>query len=164
MTLPVPVQLLLEATFPGMALLDPAPTFGGFSNLTLSLTVGAEPCIIKAATLAHKRADLQREAFFLSMLSGSGLPIASLYRLIESECWTIELLHALPGENAIRRLTDPIDTLKPLFTQLGQLLARVHTLALPPPQDSDLLLAERAVSVGRALPALTAETTATGYV
>jgi aminoglycoside phosphotransferase (APT) family kinase protein len=152
--LPGPVQALLEAAFPETPIRHPAPTFGGFSNLTIALSLGDKPFVLKAATVSQKRADLRREAMILTTLAGHGLPVASLHRLLESEAWTVELLPLLPGENAIRRLTDPPETLLPLFAQLGELLARVHTLPLPAPIDRDLLLPERMGMVSQAMPGL----------
>jgi aminoglycoside phosphotransferase (APT) family kinase protein len=152
--LPKRVEELLRAAFPAAPIADLAPTFGGFSNLTCSLRLGGVAHIIKAASLPAKRADLRREARVLALLAGTGLPIAPLAALLESEELTVEVLGHMPGENGLRRMGDPPAALAHMYAKLGTLLAHVHALALPRLDEPDLSLPARARAVAAALSAL----------
>jgi aminoglycoside phosphotransferase (APT) family kinase protein len=133
--LPQPVTALLARAFPGAAVADVAPTFGGFSNLTLAATLGGRPVVIKAAEAPLKRADLRWEAGMLGLLAGAGLPIPELLALEEDAAWSVEVLAAIVGENGLRFYSGDLAELAPVYAALGRLLASVHRLppAAPAP-------------------------------
>src|SRR4051794_29380870 len=87
--LPAHVIRLLQSAFPAQPIGDFAATTGGFSNLTAIATIGAQRCVIKAATATLKRDDVGREAALLRLLQNSDLLTPTLLALIEDEAWTI---------------------------------------------------------------------------
>src|SRR5436190_6572029 len=104
--LPPPVVELLAAAFPEQPIADLAPTFGGFSNLTVAATIGGRRCVAKIAAGALKRADVRHEAHMLGLLGDSGLPIPTLLALVEDDNWTVEVIGFVvgtPGLHAIAR-------------------------------------------------------------
>jgi aminoglycoside phosphotransferase (APT) family kinase protein len=139
--LPPDLEQLLTAHF-GAPPADLAPTFGGFSNLTVRATLGGAPCIIKAATTAAKRADVRHEARLLPALRAAGLPTATYMTLIEDVTWTSSITAALPGANGLHVLSEASAALPFVFSALGSTLAAVH--ATPPPtMASDMELTPR---------------------
>ena len=140
LSLPPDLDTLITAST-GYKAHDLAPTFGGFSNLTVRATIGGQHCVIKATTLPAKRVDIRREAALLPSLTGSSLPVPVLLALVEDATWTAAITVALPGENGLRVLADAPAALPDVFAALGVTLGRVH--ATPPPRLPDLLFAER---------------------
>lgn len=126
--LPEPVARLLADALPGAPIRDLAPTFGGFSNLTLACTLGGRASVLKCATLPAKRADVRREARVLARMRGAGLPAPPLVALAEDEDWTVAVTGRLPGEPGLRLYERSPDELIPAFAALGAALARVHDI------------------------------------
>ena len=131
--LPAPIISLLQAAFPGQPIGDFAATTGGFSNLTAIATIGAQRCVIKAATTALKRADVRREATLLRLLHASDLPIPRLLALVEDDEWTIAVTRlagrrARPGRAGARP-----EQLEALYHALGLLLANIHRTPVAAP-------------------------------
>jgi aminoglycoside phosphotransferase (APT) family kinase protein len=154
--IPTPVISLLQSAFPGQPLGEFAATTGGFSNLTLIATIGAQRCVIKAATVALKRADVRREAALLRLLQGSNLPTPPLLALIEDEAWTIAVTRWIPGEHGLAVLERAPDQLEAVYHQLGRLLARVHRTPVAAPEHAPQL-ADRIQHALAQLPALELE-------
>ena len=127
--LPPEILDMLTEAF-GMPTTDVQPTFGGFSNLTVSATIGAQRCVIKAATRPIKREDVRREAVVLAALAASMVPIAPLVKLIDAESWTIAVTAALPGVNGLHVLEHDTAALPNLYRALGVALAAVHRVQL----------------------------------
>jgi aminoglycoside phosphotransferase (APT) family kinase protein len=167
--IPEPVLELLRSAFPGQPVGDLAPTFGGFSNLTVAATVGGARCVVKAASLAPKRADVRREAVVLGLLRGSGLPVPELLALAQDGAWTVAVTRAVPGEPGLRLYERPPADLAPVFFALGATLAPVHawggagvapgaSAPVPDPWSSpNLSLASRAARTSAALERLPLE-------
>jgi aminoglycoside phosphotransferase (APT) family kinase protein len=142
--LPPDLRQLLTAHL-GAPPRDLAPTFGGFSNLTIHATFDGRPCVIKAATSAAKRADIRREATLLPHLHAAGLPVPERLALVDDGAWTASVTVALPGQNGLQVLADGAADLAPIFTALGRVLAAAHTTAPPALHpDLDLHLRSRA--------------------
>lgn len=120
---------------------DLAPTFGGFSNLTVSATLAGQRCIIKAATVPAKRAGIRREAALLEALRGSGLPVPVLLTFAEDATWTVAVMLELPGVNGLRVLANAPAALPDVFAALGMALGYVH--GTPPPALAHFLFVER---------------------
>jgi aminoglycoside phosphotransferase (APT) family kinase protein len=154
--LPAPVAALLAAAFPDRPLTAPAPTVGGFSNLSLLLRIGGRPCVIKAAERGAKRADLRREARVLSLLAGRRLGAPTLLAAVEDERWSMLILRRRTGAPRLGLYGGPPAALLPPLRALGRSLARLHAAELAPPaaEGADLLLAERAAALPAALRAL----------
>jgi aminoglycoside phosphotransferase (APT) family kinase protein len=151
--LPPPVLMLLTASFEPGAVALIGPTQGGFSHYSALVTVEERRCVVKAANLPLQRADVRREARMLALLQGSGLPVPELVALFEDETWTVALLGALPGANALRLYTQAPGDLLRLAGELGVLLAHLHQPAATP-ADPDLLIADRMAPMQEQLPQL----------
>ncbi len=131
--LPAPIISLIQAAFPGQPIGDLAATTGGFSNQTAIVTIGAQRCVIKAASAALKRDDVRREATLLRLLQDSDLPIPLLLALIEEREWTIAVTRWVAGEHGLAVLERAPEQLESLYHQLGHLLARVHRTPVAAP-------------------------------
>lgn len=79
------VRAAIERAFPGETLGAAAPTFGGYSNLSVVLPVGARLLVAKIAHTQPKRTDVRREARVLTALQTSDLPVPHLIALLEEE-------------------------------------------------------------------------------
>src|SRR5262249_53378135 len=110
-----------------------APTFGGFSNLTMAATIGERRCVVKAAQDRLKRADVRREARMLAMLRDSGLPIPQLLALVEDREWTVAVTGFVGGEHGLQVYQRAPPGRGAIFRALGRLLAAVHRI--PPPLE-----------------------------
>ncbi len=155
--LPAPVADLLATAFPGQPLTMPAPTLGGFSNLSLRLKIGGRRCIVKAAGHPIKRADLRREARVLQLLKGRRLGAPTPLACVEDANWTVLALGRRPGAPGISLYSGPPDALLPPLRALGRLLARLHDTEIAAPADAEsagLLLAQRARALASALTSL----------
>jgi aminoglycoside phosphotransferase (APT) family kinase protein len=155
--LPTAVADLLAAAFPGQPLAPPAPTVGGFSNLSLLLKIGGRPCVVKTADREPKRADLRREARVLQLLAGRRLGAPELLACLEDACWTVLALSRRPGAPGISLYGGPPEALLAPLRALGRALARLHGMELTPPGDAGgagLLLADRAATLASMLPGL----------
>jgi aminoglycoside phosphotransferase (APT) family kinase protein len=124
--LPDPVRALLAPIFPDAAITDVAPTFGGFSNLTLTATIGGRRCAVKAASHPAKRADVRRESLVLHRLSGGSLPAPVPLGLTEDETWTVSVTGHIPGEPGLRLYELSSAELARPYHELGRVLAQVH--------------------------------------
>lgn len=153
MILPEPVLARIAAAFPASPPADMAPTSGGFSHHSAFATIGAHRCVVKAAALPAKRADLRREAAVLRLLAGRGLPAPTLLALLDDAEWTIALTLARPGAPGVALYAAPLAERYAAVGALAELLAQVHQAALPPPTP-DLLLAARARQALLRLPEL----------
>jgi aminoglycoside phosphotransferase (APT) family kinase protein len=151
--LPQPAVDLLAAAFPAEPLAEPAPTFGGFSHHSAIVTLGARRAVVKAARSAPKRADLRREARILGLLGATGLPAAPILALLEDDIWTVEVIGFVEGVPGLHMLSEMPGDLPSAYSALGCLLAAIHQTPLAAPSH-DLLLANRADAVLRALPSL----------
>jgi aminoglycoside phosphotransferase (APT) family kinase protein len=152
--LPDRIAALLAATFPESQVSDVAPTSGGFSNLTLYLTIGGAAYVLKAADTPARRIDVRREARVLQLLAGCGLPVAECHAFAEDAGASLTVMPALPGVNGIALYGgDPAARIA-AYRELGALLARVHALTGDPHADADLDLAARAAVAAAALPDL----------
>lgn len=139
--LPPAARALLKTAFPGQPIYAVAATVGGFSNLTLALTIGTARCVAKIATRPTKREDLHREAAALTWLVAQATipalpgqhlaPIPTLRALLDDETTTVELLDALPGVPGITRYDGGLRTLSLPLLQLCKHLAGVHMLPVP---------------------------------
>lgn len=135
---PPDLTALLTAHF-GVPPSDLAPTFGGFSNLTVRATLAGRPCVIKAATTPAKRADVQHEAQLLPLLYAAGLPVPEPLALLSDATWSVGITAALPGRNGLSVLAEAPHELPQAFAALGRMLAAVHATPLPgTPADLDL--------------------------
>ncbi len=134
----------------GVAPTDLAPTFGGFSNLTLRAELVGRPCVIKAATTPAKRADVQREADLLPALHAAGLPVPEPLAFVADTTWTVSITAALPGQNGLQVLSEVPAQLPLVFKALGRTLAAVHA-APPPAAHPDLDFALRVASAQASL-------------
>lgn len=155
--LPIPILHMLQRAFPGQTIADLAPAYGGFSNLTVTATIGGEPWVIKAADRPVKRDDLRREAAALRALAqrqkgeGTGQDTPTAYPqppiLLESggagpdetadaaehqpprqTGWTILAQRRLPGEPGLRFYDGPPEALGPACFALGRALAALHAI------------------------------------
>lgn len=153
--LPMPILDLLQRAFPGQVIADLAPAYGGFSNLTVTATIGGGAWVIKAADRPVKRADLRREAAVLGALAqrqeakgkGQNAPTISPPPpiLLESDGaarpgaaedaahlppsdagWTVLAQRRLPGEPGLRLYERPPEALGPALFALGRALAELH--------------------------------------
>lgn len=141
--IPPDLYALLAETFPDVPIVVNGPTFGGFSNLSLHVTIGERQCVVKAAADPLKRADVAREAMVLAWLADHALPTARLLAQLTNTNWTVEVLRALPGENGLRLFEHTPAALPAAYAALGRTLARVHQLEWPA-AGPELQLAERA--------------------
>ena len=132
--IPAPVVKLLQTAFPGQPIGDFAPTIGGFSNLTAITTIGAQRCVIKAATRALKRADVRREGTLLRLLHTSELPIPRLLALVEDEAWTVAVTGWLAGEHGLAVLERAPEQLAAIYHALGMLLSNIHRTRVSAPR------------------------------
>jgi aminoglycoside phosphotransferase (APT) family kinase protein len=128
--LPEPVLALLAAAFPGAQIADAAPAFGGFSNLTVVVSLDGLLCVVKAASHPPKRDDVRHEAAVLAQLRGQALPIPELLALLDGEGWTVAVTRRLPGAPGLRLYELPPAELPPVFRALGRTLARVHDITI----------------------------------
>src|SRR5262245_35310320 len=133
-TTPIPAEVagLLAAAFPDQPISDIAPTFGGFSNLTVATTIGGRRCVVKAAASLLKCADVRREGRMLALLGASGLPIPTLIALVEDGGWTVAVTSALAGTHGLHLLESDPAELVHVYSALGQLLAAIHRTPLAP--------------------------------
>jgi aminoglycoside phosphotransferase (APT) family kinase protein len=131
--IPPPILTLLQSAFPGQPIGDLAATFGGFSNLTAIVTIGAQRCVIKAAENELKRADVQREAVMLRLLAHGGLPIPELLALAENDRWTLAVTRWVAGEHGLAMLGSTPAQLEAIYHALGLLLANIHRTPLAAP-------------------------------
>jgi aminoglycoside phosphotransferase (APT) family kinase protein len=166
--LPDDVLALLHDTFPGAQIGEPTPTVGGFSNLVVACAINGMACVVKAATLPAKRADVRREAYLLARLAHSGLPTAQLVVFAERGAWTLAVTQQSAGLPGIRLYAQPPETLEPVYRALGSALRRVHehspatclpaageqALPVPALPEAELDLAVRAAATRTALAAL----------
>lgn len=155
--LPPPVADLLAVAFPGQAVTALAPTVGGFSNLSLLARIAGRPCVVKAAELPAKRADLRREARVLTLLNGRRLGTPRLLAFVEDANWSALVTARRPGTPGLRLYARPPTELAAPLEALGRTLARLHALVLPPPPDAaelGLLLGPRAGALAGELAAL----------
>lgn len=153
-TLPTPVTALLTTLFPDTPITDPAPTVGGFSNLSLAVRVGGKPCVVKAAELPTKRADLRREAAVLTLLRGRRLGAPELLAHGEGGGWSVLVTRHRRGLPGISLYSARPDLLALACTALGRALRRLHACSIPPPPGPDevgLILAGRAAALATAL-------------
>lgn len=146
--LPLDLEALLTAHF-GSPPTDVAPTFGGFSNLTVRATLAGARCVVKAATTPAKRADVAHEARLLPLLCAAGLPTPQPLALLHSPDWTVSVTAELPGRNGLQLLNEAPEALPAVFAALGRTLARVHTTT--PPNDEALALTHRVAAARSAL-------------
>lgn len=156
-TIPKPVADLLAAAFPGTPTSSPGPTVGGFSNLTLTVTIGRERCVLKAAEEPARRQDLRREALVLALLRGRSLGAPKVLAFAEGGGWAVLVTRRRPGVPGLTLYQRPPEALLPACEALGRALARLHALALPPPRNAPaqgLLVGERAAALAAALPGL----------
>jgi aminoglycoside phosphotransferase (APT) family kinase protein len=124
---------LLATAFPNAPISDPAPTSGGFSHQSAYVTIGGRRCVVKAASIEHRRAALRREARILQLLSGSSLPAPALLALIEDDGWTIEVQGYVAGAHGLQVLAEQPAVLEQVYAQLGRLLAAIHSAELDIP-------------------------------
>ena len=124
------MRAAIERAFPGETLGAAAPTFGGYSNVSVVLPVGARLLVAKIAYTQLKRTDVRREARVLTALQTSDLPIPRLVALLEEENSTIELLDYIPGTNGMRFFSADQEQLPALFAAVGQTLGAVHGYTL----------------------------------
>ena len=150
--LPAPVLRLLAQAFPGTRIGSLAPTSGGFSNMTARVTIGARPCVVKAAATDAKRGDVRREAQTLALLAGRDLPAPALLALAEDDRWTVAVTGLVAGEHGLQVLARAPAALEGIFRALGQALAAVH--ATPLAAEAAPLQAERMRETRAQLPAL----------
>jgi aminoglycoside phosphotransferase (APT) family kinase protein len=150
MTLLPPPVAALAARALGEPIGELAPTYGGFSNLTLFATVGGRRCVIKAASTPTKQADVRREAALLPLLAAAGLPSPPLLAFAEDADWSVALTAALPGRNGLQLLADAPEALPAIFEALGPALATSHRALL---RDAlpHMALAERVAEAQAAL-------------
>ncbi len=152
--LSVEVRSAIERAFPDEVLGAATPTFGGYSNLSVVLPLGARLVVAKIAHTQAKRADVRREAYVLRLLQGSALPIPHLIALLEAENNTIELLDYIDGTNGMRFFGAHQEQLPALFAAVGQTLAAVHGHSFDAAAgDHDLDLMARYDQVRRSLAA-----------
>jgi len=151
--IPAPIVKLLQTAFPGQPIGDFAPTTGGFSNLTAITTIGAQRCVIKAATTPLKRADVRREATLLQLLHTSDLPIPRLLALVEDDAWTVAATGWLAGAHGLAVLERAPEQLEALYHALGLLLANIHRTPVSAPTLAPQLADRRCDALAR-LPAL----------
>jgi aminoglycoside phosphotransferase (APT) family kinase protein len=151
--IPTPVINMLQTAFPGQPIGDFAATTGGFSNLTASVMIGAQRCVIKAATIALKRADVRREATLLRLLHASELPIPRLLALVEDDQWTVAVTSWLAGEHGLAVLERAPEQLEAIYRALGSLLATIHRTPLAMPAHPPPLV-DRARHAWERLPTL----------
>jgi aminoglycoside phosphotransferase (APT) family kinase protein len=144
--LPPPVIQLLIASFPDLSINRVQPTVGGYSNLTVHITIGEQRCVIKAAASAVKRADVRRDAHMLTLLHDLSLPAPELLALLENEAWTVAVTKYVPGDHGLHVLEQSPIVLERVYYALGQLLAKVHATPLLA-DDSSLRVAVRARQV-----------------
>lgn len=153
--LPGPVAALLAAAFPGAPVADLAPTVGGFSHLSVAARIGAERCVVKAATLPAKVADLRREARVLAILAGRRLGAPAPLAFAEGGGWAALVTRRRPGAPGVALLGGPPDGLAPACAALGRALARLHAAPVGPPDGGgDLLIAGRAAELAARLDGL----------
>ena len=154
--IPAHILTLLQAAFPGQPIGDFAATTGGFSNLTAITTIGAQRCVIKAATSVLKRADVRREATLLQQLHASDLSIPRLLARVEDEEWTIAVTGWVAGEHGLAVLEHTPEQLEAIYCALGLLLANIHRTRISAPTLAPQL-ADRMRDALARLPALELE-------
>ena len=117
----------------GVPLCALRPTTGGSSHYSAAALLGAQPVVVKAADGPQQRADLRHEASVLRSLVGSGLAVPALLALGDAGGWTVAVLAALPGASGIGLYTPGREPeLAAAVQQLGQTLAQLHALPVPP--------------------------------
>ena len=121
---------LLAETFPGTPIGGLAPTTGGFSHQSAYVTIGEEPCVVKAASISHRRMALRREARILQVLSGSSLPAPAPIALAEDDGWTVEVQRFVAGTPGLQLLAETPGDLGQIYESLGRLLAAIHSAPL----------------------------------
>jgi aminoglycoside phosphotransferase (APT) family kinase protein len=146
MMLPPPVIQLLTESFPDLPVGDVQPTVGGYSNLSVQLTISGQRCVVKAAASPVKRADVRRDAHMLTLLYGRGLPAPELLALLENEAWTVAVTKFMPGDHGLYVLEQTPIARDRVYYALGQLLANVHATPLIA-DDPSLRIADRVQQV-----------------
>ncbi|NTW02418.1 MAG: aminoglycoside phosphotransferase family protein [Oscillochloris sp.] len=129
-SLPLPVAALAEHAL-GATITHSAPTVGGFSNLSRRILIGGRSCVIKAAQLPIKRADLRHEASILPLLPALNVPAPHLIAFAEDDSWSVLISAELPGQPGVTLLETNHADLPTAFGALGTLLARLHTALAP---------------------------------
>lgn len=152
--LPEPALALLRRAFPGQPLSGMRPTSGGYSHLSLVADIGGRPCVVKAAELPLRRADLRREAAALGLLPGRDVAAPARLALVDDGGWTLLVTALLPGAPGQALYAGPADALAPAYRALGAALARLHAIAPAGPPGDDLDVAARAGRAAAALPGL----------
>jgi aminoglycoside phosphotransferase (APT) family kinase protein len=147
---------LLATAFPGAPIGDLAPTTGGFSHQSAYVTIGGERCVVKAASIAQRRAALRREARILQLLCGSGLPVPTLLALAEDNNWTVEVQGFVAGAHGLQVLAESPADLEQVYDALGRSLAALHSAPLTAP-DPELRLDRASVAL-ETLPDLALDT------
>jgi aminoglycoside phosphotransferase (APT) family kinase protein len=127
--LPEPIQKLTQQALGTIAHFE--PTSGGFSNQSWYATIGAQQCVIKAATLPAKREDVRHEALLLPLLALHSLPTPRLLAFVEDDDWSVAITERLRGQHGLALLADTMTDLVPLYQRLGGALAVTHQLTLP---------------------------------
>ncbi|MBX0331162.1 phosphotransferase, partial [Oscillochloris sp. ZM17-4] len=145
-----PVAALVEGAL-GAPLSGLSPTLGGFSHLSRRALIGGRACVIKAAHLPLKRADLRREAVALPLLPALNVPAPPLLGLVDDDTWTVLVVGELPGQPGVALLEGDPGALPAAFAALGGILARLH--AAPAPDLPALALAPRLAAARAALAA-----------
>lgn len=153
-TLPQPVLALLADAFPGATIAGLTPTVGGFSNLSVAARIGAERCVVKAATLPAKRDDLRREATILGLLRGRRLGAPAALAFSEDDAWAVLVTRWRPGAPGLTLYEGPPAALAPASAALGRALGRLHRLGLGPPAGAGLAVGARAEGLRDQLAAL----------
>lgn len=149
--LPEAVIELLRAE--GCAPTDLRATVGGFSHHSAQATIDEQPCVIKAASLPIKRADVWHEARILNALADTSIPAPRLIAFCETAEWSVEVLAWLPGNNGLQILAAPEPPLAAMVAALGRILAQVHATPLAP-LDPHAQIAERVSKVRESLDSL----------
>jgi aminoglycoside phosphotransferase len=153
-TLPEPARALLRRCFPGEEPTDLRPTSGGYSHLSVAAAIGGRPCLIKAATLPLRRADLRREGAALDLLSGRALAAPARLAGADGDGWTVLVCGLLPGQPGQSLYAGPPGALPPAYRALGAALARLHAIVPEHRPADDLDLGARVARAAAALPAL----------
>jgi aminoglycoside phosphotransferase (APT) family kinase protein len=147
-SLPPAVAALAESALGG-AIIGLAPTVGGFSNLSRRAQIGGQTCVIKAAQLSLKRADLHREAAVLPLLPARQILAPPLLALVEDETWTVLITAELPGLPGVALLEGDRHDLPAVCVALGSMLARLH--AGPAPKLPSLALGPHLMAARKTL-------------
>jgi aminoglycoside phosphotransferase (APT) family kinase protein len=113
------------------------PAHQGLASFVTFAETGMGPVVIKRAD-GYRLQALRRERQVLELLRGSGLPVPEVFLFAEVEKagapqgWLV--MRRLPGEPLEQALlaTGPSSTSADLLNKLGKIVARLHTLPIPP--------------------------------